>query len=76
MERPSPLDDLEPAERTRVLELLTATRAVRADAVREFWERSESRHLADAIIQLEVDDDARTEVLAVLKGDFLQESAS
>lgn len=59
---------LEPEVRIEVLEVLTATRSVRAARIREYWAVPERRDLADVLMDLEVDDDARGEAVAALKG--------
>ena len=80
MEGPNLLLDLEPDARAELLELLTSPRVVRADVIREIWTDPERRAFADVLIELEVDDDARTEVLANLREgapeDHAGESAS
>ena len=58
---------LEPEVRVEVLEVLTSTRSVRAARIREYWSLPERRALADVLMDLEVDDLARTEAVAILR---------
>lgn len=53
--------------RAELLELLTATRAVRADAIKAYYERDDGRQIAEVLITLEVDQDARSEILQILR---------
>lgn len=70
--------NLEPDARAELLELLTSPRVVRADVIQELWTDPQRRAYADVLIELEVDDHARSEVLANLRqgSDDLEESAS
>ena len=59
--------------RAELLELLTAPRAVRADAIKAYYERSDGRQIAEVLITLEVDHDARSEILQILRDDTPEE---
>lgn len=58
---------LEPDVRGDVLEVLTSTRSVRAARIREYWADPAHRQLADVLMDLEVDDTARSECVAALR---------
>jgi hypothetical protein len=61
------LAGLEPEKLDEVLEILTSPRKVRAEAVRRYWERADARQVADVLMDLEVDDQARAQVIATLR---------
>ncbi|MEX0992159.1 MAG: hypothetical protein WD004_07815 [Actinomycetota bacterium] len=67
MEHADVLIRLEPEARADLLEVLTSPRNVRADRIREYWQRPEGRLIADTLIELEVDDDARAKVVETLR---------
>lgn len=50
---------LRPDQRADVLTILTSPRAVRADRIREYWAQPDGREIADTLINLEVDLEAR-----------------
>mgnify|MGYP000974493830 CR=1 FL=1 len=58
---------LEPDVQGEVLEVLTATRSVRAERIRAYWADPNRRQLADVLMDLEIDDDARNEAVLALR---------
>lgn len=58
---------MDPSARAELLELLTAPRAVRADAIKAYYDRPDGKPIAEALITLEVDHDARSDVIATLR---------
>ncbi len=68
----SPLEDvfdLPPCERQDLLEVLTAPRRVRADAIQRYFGTPEGQKIADVLIDLEVDGTARTQVIMALRNE-------
>jgi hypothetical protein len=62
------LHDLPPAIRRDLLRVLSAPENVRADAIRQFFERPDGRSLAETLIDLETDELLRLRVVAILEG--------
>jgi hypothetical protein len=61
------LSALAPEVRREMLFLLTREPEVRADAIRQFYERPEGRELAEVLIDLEQDDTLRWRVVDLLR---------
>ncbi len=59
--------NLAPHERETLLDVLTSPRRIRAEAIQRFFGQPEGKAVADVLIQLEVDDDARAEAISVLR---------
>ena len=67
MTRPDALSGLEPGVREDLLGILMSPRKVRAGAIRDFYNRPGGQIVADLLIDLEVDDDARAEFIDALR---------
>jgi hypothetical protein len=63
----APPERLPPEVRRELLFLLTREPAVRADAIRQFYERPEGREMADVLMDLEADDLLRWQVVDLLR---------
>jgi hypothetical protein len=50
-----------------LLDHLSASRAARANAIQRFWSAPTDRHVAESLIELEVDDEARNVVVHLLR---------
>lgn len=61
------LQKLPPEVRGELLLVLTREPHVRADAIRQFYERPEGRHLAEVLMDLEADDVLRWRVVDLLR---------
>ncbi len=69
MPDPRSLLELGGIARQDLLEVLTAPRRRRAETIRQYWQEPDRRQFADALIRLEVDGEARAELIAVLRED-------
>jgi hypothetical protein len=58
---------LAPGVRVDLLRVLLSPENVRADVIRQFWERPAARNLAEVLIDLEADDLLRHEVIEELR---------
>lgn len=61
------LEHLPPAVRRDLLRVLTSPSDVRADLIRQMYERKDSRDLAEALMDLEAEAEMRYRVVEVLK---------
>ena len=59
--------NLEPEARAELLDLLSLPLVARADVIREIWMQPGRRAFADVLIDLEVDREARVELLSALR---------
>jgi len=62
-----PLSNLQPGVRQDLLRVLTSPERVRADVIRQFFERPEGRSLAQTLMDLEADELLRLQVVAKLR---------
>jgi hypothetical protein len=58
---------LPPSARRDLLRVLLADPEVRADLIRQFYEREDARNLAEVLMDLEADDGLRVEVMGLLE---------
>jgi hypothetical protein len=58
---------LTPGARADLLRVLTSPESVRADVIRQFWERPGGRDMADVLMDLEADDLIRLAVIEELR---------
>ena len=61
------LRGLSPGVRRDLLRVLTSPSNVRADAIRQFFDRPDDRNLAEVLIDLEEDELLRFQVIAALE---------
>jgi hypothetical protein len=57
------LDGLSPEVRAELLAVLTAPSRVRADVIRQFFERPDGREMAETLMDLESDEQLRRAVI-------------
>lgn len=58
---------LEPIGPSRLLDHFLASRRERAETIRRFWSKPNERCLAENLISLEIDDQARAVVISLLR---------
>jgi len=63
----SKLQRLEPGVRRELLRVLTAPDDVRADVIRQFYQRTGGEELAEVLMDLEADELLREQVVLVLR---------
>lgn len=52
---------------SELIDHLAAPRATRADAIQRYWSTPEARQVAESLIELEIDDQARNVVVHLLR---------